>query len=96
MSRQYDLEPSDPDFPYLAVDRTNLSQEVAAYDGKKSCWIPDVQDGYLAAEIQQTRDSDVTVRTQRGDVGEVTLFQARDLKCDVSVFTDEERYDVTC
>ena len=57
------IAPDDPDFLYLGVDRKKVIQEAPAYDGKKNCWIPDVKDGYLAAEIESTKGDVVTVMT---------------------------------
>lgn len=42
------------------------------YDSKKNCWIPDVEEGYVAAEITSTKGDMVTVVSARGN--EVTIY----------------------
>ncbi|VDN85993.1 unnamed protein product, partial [Brugia pahangi] len=41
------------------------------YDSKKNVWIPDAEDGYIAAEIKSSKGDSVTVVSVRGN--EVTL-----------------------
>ena len=53
----------DPDFTYLGVDRKKVLSEAPPYDGKKSCWIPDEKEGYVAAEIESTKGEVVCVKT---------------------------------
>ncbi|KRZ97189.1 Myosin-3 [Trichinella sp. T8] len=36
------------------------------YDSKKSCWIPDAQEGYIAAEIKSTKVDQLVVITEKG------------------------------
>ncbi|KRZ35309.1 Myosin-3 [Trichinella pseudospiralis] len=36
------------------------------YDSKKSCWIPDAQEGYVAAEIKSTKVDQLVVITEKG------------------------------
>ena len=38
------------------------------FDGKKSCWVPDHKEGFLAAEIKSTKGEEVTVKTSKGEV----------------------------
>ena len=57
------MDPKDPDFRYLGVDRKKALAEAPPYDGKKNCWIPDEKEGYLAAEIESTKGDMVTVKT---------------------------------
>ena len=70
MSRKYDLDPLDPEHPYLVVDRDTTPPDVTAtYDGKHSCWVPSNTDGYVAARILDNDDGKVIeVKTERGDV----------------------------
>ncbi|BFZ03204.1 hypothetical protein BsWGS_06243 [Bradybaena similaris] len=57
------LDVSDPDFQYLVVDRKKLMKEqTQTFDGKKSCWVPDAKEGFLAAEIQSTKGEEITVK----------------------------------
>ena len=61
----------DPDFQFLAVDRKKLLEEqTQPFDGKKNCWIPDVKEGYLKAEIISTKGDDVTVLTENKEVSQ--------------------------
>ncbi|XP_067673666.1 myosin heavy chain, striated muscle-like [Haliotis asinina] len=55
-------DPADPEMQYLAVDRKKLMKEqTKSFDAKKSCWAPDEEQGFVAAEIQSTAGDDVTV-----------------------------------
>ncbi|XP_067673669.1 myosin heavy chain, striated muscle-like [Haliotis asinina] len=55
-------DPADPEMQYLAVDRKKLMKEqTKSFDAKKSCWAPDEEQGFIAAEIQSTAGDDVTV-----------------------------------
>ena len=79
MSNKYDLNRSDPEYPYLTVDRENLPPDVTPFhEGKRSCWVPHSTDGYVAAEALPSKDAQndddiagddvISVRTERGDV----------------------------
>lgn len=37
------------------------------YDSKKNVWIPDSEEGYIAAEIESTEGEHVTVILSKGD-----------------------------
>ncbi|XP_048256831.1 myosin heavy chain, striated muscle-like [Haliotis rufescens] len=55
-------DPADPEMQYLAVDRKKLMKEQnQSFDAKKSCWAPDAEQGFVAAEIQSTTGDDTTV-----------------------------------
>jgi len=57
------MDVNDPDFVYLIVDRKKLMKEqTQTFDGKKSCWVPDAKEGFLAAEIQSTKGEEITVK----------------------------------
>ena len=67
------IDMSDPEvvnsLKYLMVtkeERIKLSS--MPFDGKKSCWIHDHKEGYLAGEIQSTNNDEVTVKTSKGEV----------------------------
>uniref|UniRef100_A0A1I8G720 Paramyosin n=1 Tax=Macrostomum lignano TaxID=282301 RepID=A0A1I8G720_9PLAT len=47
------LDPKDPDFKYLGVDRKALLKEIgnATFDSKKVCWCPDEKEGYVKADV---------------------------------------------
>ena len=41
------------------------------YDSKKNCWVPDPEEGYLAAEIKSSKGDTITVVTVKGS--EITI-----------------------
>ena len=57
------ISTDDNDFQFLGVDRAKVLKEAPPYDGKKSCWVPDEKEGYVAAEIESTKGEIVCVRT---------------------------------
>ena len=63
------MNPQDPDFRYLGVDRKKLIAEAKPFDGKKACWIPDEKEGYVKGEIMSTTGDDVKVLTEKMEVG---------------------------
>ncbi|CAF2029476.1 unnamed protein product [Rotaria magnacalcarata] len=66
-------DPNDPEFQeamkYLALpSEEKLKLRSQAFDAKKSCWIPDPKESYIAAEIENTKDDQVTVKTCKGEI----------------------------
>ncbi|VDK47245.1 unnamed protein product, partial [Cylicostephanus goldi] len=62
----------DPGWQYLRQSREQALQDQSKpYDSKKDCWVPDAEEGYIAAEITGTKGDQVTVVTARGN--ELTL-----------------------
>ncbi|CAB3407109.1 unnamed protein product [Caenorhabditis bovis] len=58
---------NDPGWQYLRRSREQMLEDQSKpYDSKKNCWIPDAEEGYLAAEITATKGDQVTVVTVRG------------------------------
>ena len=53
----------------LIPKEEKIKMQAQPFDGKKQCWIPDHKEGFLAAEIQSTKDEEVTVKTSKGEVG---------------------------
>ncbi|VDM57013.1 unnamed protein product [Angiostrongylus costaricensis] len=56
----------DPGWQYLRRTREQIlqasgSDQSRPYDSKKNVWIPDVDEGYVAAEIKSTKGDDVVV-----------------------------------
>lgn len=45
----------------------SLKEQSKPYDSKKNCWVPDPEEGYVAAEIKSTAGDDVTVVTVKGN-----------------------------
>ena len=57
---------------YLQVSKEKRVRAGARpFDGKKNCWIPEKNDGYVAAEIQSTKGNVVTVKWRKGEIKEV-------------------------
>uniref|UniRef100_A0A158R688 Myosin motor domain-containing protein n=1 Tax=Syphacia muris TaxID=451379 RepID=A0A158R688_9BILA len=53
---------NDPGWQYLRRSREQMLEDQSApYDSKKNCWIPDKEEGYLAAEIVETKGDQVVV-----------------------------------
>ncbi|XP_041362744.1 myosin heavy chain, striated muscle-like isoform X1 [Gigantopelta aegis] len=62
------VDPNDPDFQYLAVDRKKMMKEqTQTFDGKKACWIPNEKEGFIQGEIISTKGDEVTVKTIKGE-----------------------------
>jgi len=40
-------DPTDPDLAPLAIDKKQLKNKNASFDGKKACWIPDQKEGFI-------------------------------------------------
>ncbi|MFH4973999.1 hypothetical protein AB6A40_000708 [Gnathostoma spinigerum] len=58
----------DPGWQYLRLSREQQAKDQSKpYDSKKNCWIPDPEDGYIAAEITGTKGDMVTVVSARGN-----------------------------
>ena len=66
-------DPNDPEFvesmKYLALpSEEKIKLRSQAFDAKKACWIPDPKESFVAAEIESTKDDQVTVKTSKGAV----------------------------
>jgi myosin heavy chain 6/7 len=62
-----DME-SDPGWQFLRLSREKMLEETSRpYDSKKNCWVPDPEEGYVAAEIKSTTGDQVTVVTVKGN-----------------------------
>jgi myosin heavy chain 6/7 len=63
---------NDPGYPFLAISREDkIAFTSQAFDSKKNCWVPDAEEGFVAAEIKTVKGDQVTVVTAKGN--EVTL-----------------------
>ncbi|VDK34666.1 unnamed protein product, partial [Dibothriocephalus latus] len=62
------MDPSDPDFVYLGVDRKALLKEFEAgsFDSKKVAWVEDEKEGFVMADVEETSGDNVTVRLKDG------------------------------
>nr|3I5F_A Chain A, Myosin heavy chain isoform A [Doryteuthis pealeii]3I5G_A Chain A, Myosin heavy chain isoform A [Doryteuthis pealeii]3I5H_A Chain A, Myosin heavy chain isoform A [Doryteuthis pealeii]3I5I_A Chain A, Myosin heavy chain isoform A [Doryteuthis pealeii] len=57
---------SDPDMEFLCLTRQKLMEATSIpFDGKKNCWVPDPDFGFVGAEIQSTKGDEVTVKTDK-------------------------------
>lgn len=64
---------NDPDvlesLHYLLVTKEEkMRTQTRPFDGKKNCWVPDKEEGYVAAEIQSAKGDEVSVKTTKGEV----------------------------
>ncbi|KAF8362008.1 myo-1 [Pristionchus pacificus] len=58
----------DPGWQYLKQSREQmLADQSKPYDSKKNVWLPDAEEGYIAAEIKSTKGDLATVVTVKGD-----------------------------
>lgn len=51
----------------------HIQEQSKPYDSKKNCWVPDSEEGYIAAEIKETKGEEITVVTTKGN--EVNLIK---------------------
>ncbi|KJH51244.1 myosin head [Dictyocaulus viviparus] len=59
MSSEYE---KDPGWQYLRRSQEQIQQDQSRpYDSKKNVWIPDAEEGYVAAEIKSTKNDNVVV-----------------------------------
>ena len=66
-------DPNDPEFiaamKFLALPQEEkIKLRSQAFDAKKACWIPDPKESFVAAEIESTKDDQVTCKTGTGEV----------------------------
>lgn len=66
-------DPNDPEFQesmkYLALPSDEkIKLRSQPFDAKKACWIPDPKESFIAADIESTKDDQVTVKTSKGEV----------------------------
>ena len=60
---------------YLALPaEEKIKLRSQAFDAKKACWIPDPKESFIAAEIESTKDDQVTVKTSKGEVCLIMLL----------------------
>ncbi len=64
------MDPTDPVFPFLGVDRRALLKEAEAgnFDSKTVTWVEDEKEGYVLADITETSGDSVTVKLKDGNV----------------------------
>ena len=66
-------DPNDPEYlealKYLALpSEEKIKLRSQPFDAKKACWVPDPKESYIAADIESTKDDQVTVKTCKGEV----------------------------
>ncbi len=65
--------PNDPELieamKYLALPaEEKIKLQSQPFDAKKACWVPDPKESFIAADIESTKDDQVTVKTCKGEV----------------------------
>ena len=54
---------------YLALpSEEKIKLRSQPFDAKKACWVPDPKESFIAADIESTKDEQVTVKTSKGEV----------------------------
>ncbi|VDP27395.1 unnamed protein product [Schistosoma mattheei] len=71
------MDPSDPDFKYLGVDRKALLKELANFDSKNVIWVEDEKEGYVLADIKDTTGDTITVALKDGSEKKVKKDDAQ-------------------
>ncbi|KAI1711889.1 myosin head (motor domain) domain-containing protein [Ditylenchus destructor] len=62
-----DME-SDPGWQFLRMSREKMIEEQSKpYDSKKNCWVPDPEEGFVAAEVKGTKGEETNVVTVKGN-----------------------------
>ncbi|KAE9548564.1 hypothetical protein FO519_008223, partial [Halicephalobus sp. NKZ332] len=80
---------NDPGYIYLAISREEkISFTSKPFDSKKNCWVPDAEDGFVAAEIKSAAADKVTVVTVKGN--EVTVKKEEAQEMNPPKFTKTE------
>ncbi|KAI1720615.1 myosin head (motor domain) domain-containing protein [Ditylenchus destructor] len=80
---------SDPGFEFLGISRNDrIAFTSQPFDSKKNCWIPDAEDGFVAAEIKSAQGDTVTVVTSKGN--EITLKKEETQEMNPPKFTKTE------
>lgn len=67
------MDPSDPDFEFLGVDRKALLKEAeqGSFDSKSVAWVEDEKEGYVMADIVETSGDIVTVKLKDGNTKQI-------------------------
>jgi len=66
---------SDPGWKFLKVSSEQSIQDAnKPFDVKKNVWIPDAEEGFLAAEIKATKGDLITVMSTKGNEVNTQLF----------------------
>ncbi|KAK6025120.1 myosin head [Ostertagia ostertagi] len=70
----------DPGFQYLGLSREQRAESASRpFDSKKNVWVPDAEDGFVAAEIQSVQGDQVTVVTAKGNSVTVKKDEAQEM-----------------
>ncbi|CAM4755711.1 unnamed protein product [Rotaria magnacalcarata] len=65
-------DPNNPELieamKYLALPaEEKIKLRSQPFDAKKACWVPDPKESFIAADIESTKDDQVTVKTSKGE-----------------------------
>lgn len=52
----------------------SFQEQAKPYNSKTACWVPDKEEGYLAADIKETKGDLVVATTVKGDVSHHHAF----------------------
>ncbi|KAI1727504.1 myosin head (motor domain) domain-containing protein [Ditylenchus destructor] len=62
-----DME-NDPGWQYLRMSREKMIEEQSKpYDSKKNVWVPDPEEGFVAAEVKGAKGEEINVVTVKGN-----------------------------
>ena len=69
---KYGINPTDPEYQYLVIDRAALLEAGKDYDAKKSVWVSDDKDGFVPARIDKQTGNETTVVLSNGTLRTVS------------------------
>lgn len=70
----------DPGYQYLGISREARAESAnRPFDSKKNVWVPDPEDGFVAAEIQSVQGDQVTVITAKGTSVTIKKDEAQEM-----------------
>ena len=49
-----------------------IKLQAQPFDGKKQCWVPNAKESFIAAEIVSTKGEEVTAKTSKGEVRDLS------------------------
>jgi hypothetical protein len=59
---------NDPGWPYVRLNRDDLAKDqTRPFNAKTAVWVPDPEEGFIAAEIKSAKGDLTTVLTEKGE-----------------------------
>jgi myosin heavy chain 6/7 len=81
---------NDEGYKYLAVSRDEkLGYTTKPFDSKKNRWVPDPEDGFVAAEIKSQKGDMVTLVTSKGNEVTMKAEEAQEMNPPKFIKTDD-------